>query len=61
MGSDLKFLTNNANWLKSTKKRLNLFEYYRDKRGTTNSCGPMIGYLVPKSFAVHKMSHDTSW
>ena len=31
MGSNLKFLTNNANGLKSSKKRIKLFEYYRDK------------------------------
>ena len=31
MGSNLRFLTNNANGLKSTKKRIKMFEYYRDK------------------------------
>ena len=31
MDSKLKFLSNNVNWLKSSIKRIKMFEYFRDK------------------------------
>ena len=31
MDSKLKFVSNNFNGLKSSKKRINMFEYFRDK------------------------------
>ena len=31
MDSKLKFLSNNVNGLKSSKKRIKMFEYFRDK------------------------------
>ena len=31
MESKLKFLSNNVNGLKSSKKRIKMFEYFRDK------------------------------
>ena len=35
MGSNLNFLSNNVNRLKSSKKQIKMFEYFREK--TTNN------------------------
>ena len=31
MGYNLNFLSNNVNWLNSSKKRIKVFEYFREK------------------------------